>query len=711
VKINFRQGIVSYQSGGFLSINGSGNVDLLATNRPVTVTIAQSDTNYIFVENSSVTDAWVGPFSSSTNYWLYWEFSLFDFTRTFNTTTLEPVAQALEPGSGDATVVDVTPGAAGIGAFVVYSNYALQAGRTFDIYGSTGNDGTYTVVSTSYNMFSGETTINVAEAVPSAVVDGSATLDVDSSGVPLKQTGRIWYNTQTNKHYIRQAFGWQEILCVFAALLTNGNYFLSPSINGGSSFVGTQVGDNTSVYAGRALFDSSSAPLKRADGTFFTTEDAFYSSASRVDGIRLESNVSFAQSSNGTIMAKFTPVAYMADGKIRSAVYNDSQDTVVGMLVDDILPGEVGSVILQGVITNANWTWSTIGAPLWIESGALTETDPHVADAISYPTPKTPVARVLSSDTIIFEQGLGGVGPRGATGSIADLPPATTAYIGGVTLVTASSDPAKAFVVSDTDPRLTDARTPLSHQHPASQIIVTPVGSITSADGQSAFAELDTKKLALAGGTLTGTLTLNADPTTALEAATKQYADTKLSLSGGTLTGSLTLNADPTVALEAATKQYADTKLSLSGGVLTGTLTLNADPTSALEAATKQYVDNAVPATIPYDVNAQGVGALSDTTVIGRLVATRAFTVDSVGHVGLAQTAPVTTAAVFTVYKSTGAGPLSSIGTITFAAASQIQTSVAFASPVTFNIGDVVTIECTTASSIADVTLTLSASI
>src|SRR5215216_4591838 len=52
--------------------------------------------------------------------------------------------------------------------------------------------------------------------------------------------------------------------------------------------------------------------------------------------------------------------------------------------------------------------------------------------------------------------------------------------------------------------------------------------------------------------TFGGTVTLNADPTNPLEAATKQYVDTFLPLSGGTLTGFLTLNADPSSALHAA---------------------------------------------------------------------------------------------------------------------------------------------------------------
>ena len=70
---------------------------------------------------------------------------------------------------------------------------------------------------------------------------------------------------------------------------------------------------------------------------------------------------------------------------------------------------------------------------------------------------------------------------------------------------------------------------------------------------------------------------------------------------GDTMTGPLVLNADPTVALGASTKQYTDgkvaavdlsSKVSKGGDTMTGPLTLNADPTAPLHAATKQYTDN-----------------------------------------------------------------------------------------------------------------------
>jgi hypothetical protein len=110
----------------------------------------------------------------------------------------------------------------------------------------------------------------------------------------------------------------------------------------------------------------------------------------------------------------------------------------------------------------------------------------------------------------------------------------------------------------------------------------------------------DALKVNKAGDTMTGALVLNADPTATLGAATKGYVDTqdatKVSKAGDTLTGALILNANPTVALEAATKSYVDTsadsKVNKAGDTMTGALVLSADPTVALGAATKSYVDN-----------------------------------------------------------------------------------------------------------------------
>ncbi len=124
---------------------------------------------------------------------------------------------------------------------------------------------------------------------------------------------------------------------------------------------------------------------------------------------------------------------------------------------------------------------------------------------------------------------------------------------------------------------------------------VTPRGSSTP----QTLANLTAAMVPAAGGSMTGPLSLAANPASALQAATKAYVDSSASLllplAGGSLVGPLVLSALPTQPMQASTKSYVDNAtsglLSTAGGSLAGTLTLKADPTSALQAATKSYTD------------------------------------------------------------------------------------------------------------------------
>ncbi len=143
----------------------------------------------------------------------------------------------------------------------------------------------------------------------------------------------------------------------------------------------------------------------------------------------------------------------------------------------------------------------------------------------------------------------------------------------------------------------------------------------------------DASKLPLAGGTMTGAITLAADPVAAMQPATKQYSDAKLvsknlavptvaedqkgikwdqtagnwvyySLNTGDGSAFTNLNAsnlasgtvaDARLSSNVALKSYVDaadaTKLPLAGGTMTGAITLDADPAAAMQPATKQYAD------------------------------------------------------------------------------------------------------------------------
>ena len=105
--------------------------------------------------------------------------------------------------------------------------------------------------------------------------------------------------------------------------------------------------------------------------------------------------------------------------------------------------------------------------------------------------------------------------------------------------------------------------------------------------------ELDAK-VDVAGDTMTGFLSLHADPTKPMHAVTKKYADsTFVDTAGDTMTGFLTLSADPTSAMHATTKQYVDKNfIDTAGDTMTGYLTLFADPLQPMHAATKKYIDD-----------------------------------------------------------------------------------------------------------------------
>lgn len=143
---------------------------------------------------------------------------------------------------------------------------------------------------------------------------------------------------------------------------------------------------------------------------------------------------------------------------------------------------------------------------------------------------------------------------------------------------------------------------------------------------KSAIIALDQGVLPLSGGTMTGRATLSADPTAALHATTKQYADGKVAKTGGTMTGDLTIDK-----ASGTTELIVDAKGSNAGGVRMrrngvsywraalasageyvisryntttgaiiesslkissgGYVSVARDPASALGVATKQYVD------------------------------------------------------------------------------------------------------------------------
>lgn len=98
-----------------------------------------------------------------------------------------------------------------------------------------------------------------------------------------------------------------------------------------------------------------------------------------------------------------------------------------------------------------------------------------------------------------------------------------------------------------------------------------------------ALIDLAQNAVSLSGATLTGFLTLHADPAQPQHAATKNYVDTKISnhthsyvpLQGGTLSGHISYAFAPTANAHLSNKKYVDDKASGLTGGYSGNIRVN----------------------------------------------------------------------------------------------------------------------------------------
>lgn len=487
---------------------------------------------------------------------------------------------------------------------------------------------------------------------------------------PTGIEGLHWFNTATTKMYVFSTGRWQEVARVFAAKVNNATFTPLGSGNVAKPFAGTQVGITTGpplwIYAevGRIIVDNTGAPIRRANGQFFTSTSDFFINSSPVNAIRLEANIVEATANQN--IARYQVVKYTEFGRVSLANFDDIETTAIAVCLEDLFSNDVGTLCIQGVITNPAWNFQTVGAPLWISTlGTLTETDPHVADPITYPNGKVPVARVLTQTSIFFDQGLGGRGNKGDPG-VTQL--ASSVVHGTSRLSIPPINPADPIVVGNNDPRLTSNVHPPTH--PANIITTDTYKFLTGLNVQIQLNELADRALHTISD-VSATAPVTGD---FLKWNGLHWVNSALSISlsgdvSGTGLGAITTTLSNTGVTPGT---YNNVTVDSKGRITAGTVV------NTLPYDIAFYVP-----TTPFDVS----------TIISGFLSPRVVTiVDGIKNVARCNTAPTTIPAIFNVHHN---GTL--VATVTFAVSSSIGV-IAFTagSTIPVGVGDVLTVSTDT---------------
>ena len=337
---------------------------------------------------------------------------------------------------------------------------------------------------------------------------------------------QMWFDTTKNvmKAYSTATSSW------FTALRVIAGHFTTTTLT--SSSAGSQVGINgSSIVSGSIMVDGFGVALKDSAGNFVTTEDVLMVDGASTYAAKLESNVAVVSAAQN--IAAFHVIRYTFDGKALPAVYEDIGDNVVGMATVDANINEPVNVVLSGKVHNPMWNWGSANVTLWVgDNGELVTVDPF--ELGGHAKRRVPVARTIDSKTILFDQGLGGVGEKGEAGDVAGVQNASMNTKGVSKLSVNPADFANPIAVGINDPILTSPKVPIEHAHPAIQVTVSPFGTFNGNNAQQALEYLQTNKLNLSGGALIGNVTSSVQAT--VDAHLITFGQTKSLISATTVT-------------------------------------------------------------------------------------------------------------------------------------------------------------------------------
>ena len=184
-----------------------------------------------------------------------------------------------------------------------------------------------------------------------------------------------WFDASAGTMKVWQVNRWIEKIRVFACKYDEGSTIIPYPL-------GSQVGLNsTACNAGFILYDTNDKPIRRSQmdgkGKFFTTESKIVTQSSGITTVSFETSIQTAEA------LEYIPAFYLVCNKgpeqIGVASNTDTTRSIIGMVREDMYPGEVQAYVAQGYVTNPAWNWSQAPAtPLFCgPTGEITTTVPQ----------------------------------------------------------------------------------------------------------------------------------------------------------------------------------------------------------------------------------------------------------------------------------------------------------------------------------------------
>lgn len=281
---------------------------------------------------------------------------------------------------------------------------------------------------------------------------------VEGSVAPVSPLNdQHWFDTVANKMKVWNSTvsRWIPKIRVFAGKLNNGAIFVSMSISS-PVYTGTQIGNlqSIAVDAGALVFDADGYIVKKANGTFLTTEDVVLTGVASSSHVKFGSIVLEAEATES--IAAFSIVRFTDFNQVSVATNYVLDNAAYGIVDVDANSGDVVSITMEGLISNSDWDWSAAGinAPLYVDiNGALTTVAPPTPIAVAAVVDTTSI--LLRPSSLFLNSG---------------NDPATTLDMGSVLLSVAPADVDLPIAVGDNDPRVTST---LAHISDAASHLTT----------------------------------------------------------------------------------------------------------------------------------------------------------------------------------------------------------------------------------------------